>query len=78
MPSVRFPSETGLAGGRLGCSPLRTAGAEGSRRAVELSLCCEGRTITGSAATHLASPQIRVTVPSSRSSTVTATSSELA
>lgn len=30
----------------------------------------------GPAAAHLASPQIRVTVPSSRSSTVTATSSE--
>lgn len=32
---------------------------------------------TGGVGTHLASPQIRVTVPSSRSSTVTATSSEL-
>lgn len=39
--------------------------------------CTRGSPSPGRAATHLASPQIRVTVPSSKSSTVTATSSEL-
>lgn len=48
-----------------------------SRGSCELPLAQHGFFLYGGGAAHLASPQINVTVPSSKSSTVTATSSEL-
>lgn len=56
---------------------LRTAGDAGQMAATGPSLVHTQEPLPWTTATHLASPQIRVTVPSSKSSTVTATSSEL-
>lgn len=59
-------------------SDARHAGQQGRRQRARLELSLRRcGTPSPMRSHHLASPQIRVTVPSSRSSTVTATSSEL-